>query len=300
VSGSLLENSMKYEKMSKLSIRDHPELNERWVQERIAEDPAILGLGDVILKDKERIQPRAGRLDLLFQEVEGNRRYEVEIQLGKTDESHIIRTIEYWDIERKRYPQYDHTAVIVAEEITSRFLNVISLFNGMIPLMAIQMNAVRLGDAVSLGFTTVLDLVRFGLVDEDEEVHEATDRTYWESRGTKATVAMADELLEIVRTFNPSLELKYNKFYIGLAKAGQPNNFVIFRPRKDAIRIEPRLQKTDVIEQKIEAAGLDVMDYDNRWGRYRIRLEKGGVKKHADVLRELFEAAYRDFGGGEA
>ena len=291
---------MKYEKMSKLSIRDHPELNERWVQERIAEDPAILGLGDVILKDKERIQPRAGRLDLLFQEVEGNRRYEVEIQLGKTDESHIIRTIEYWDIERKRYPQYDHTAVIVAEEITSRFLNVISLFNGMIPLMAIQMNAVRLGDAVSLGFTTVLDLVRFGLVDEDEEVHEATDRTYWESRGTKATVAMADELLEIVRTFNPSLELKYNKFYIGLAKAGQPNNFVIFRPRKDAIRIEPRLQKTDVIEQKIEAAGLDVMDYDNRWGRYRIRLEKGGVKKHADVLRELFEAAYRDFGGGEA
>ena len=49
-------------------------------------------------------------------------------QLGKTDESHIIRTIEYWDIERKRYPQYDHTAVIVAEEITSRFLNVIGLF----------------------------------------------------------------------------------------------------------------------------------------------------------------------------
>lgn len=56
-----------------------------------------------------------------------NGRYEVEVQLGSTDESHIIRTIEYWDIERKRYPQYDHTAVIVAEDITSRCLNVISL-----------------------------------------------------------------------------------------------------------------------------------------------------------------------------
>jgi len=44
--------------------------------------------------------------------------YEIEIQLGSTDESHIIRTIEYWDIERKRYPQYDHTAVIIAEDIT--------------------------------------------------------------------------------------------------------------------------------------------------------------------------------------
>jgi hypothetical protein len=126
---------LKYEKLSKLSIRSHPELSERWVQERIAEDPSILGLGDVILKDKERIQSGAGRLDLLLQEADANRRYEVEIQLGRTDESHIIRTIEYWDIERKRYPQYEHTAVIVAEEITSRFLNVIGLFNGTIPLM---------------------------------------------------------------------------------------------------------------------------------------------------------------------
>ena len=106
---------MKYEKLTKLSIRNHPELNERWVQERIAEDPSILGLGDLILKDKERPQAGAGRLDLLLQDADSSRRYEVEIQLGKTDESHIIRTIEYWDIERKRYPQYEHTAVIVAE-----------------------------------------------------------------------------------------------------------------------------------------------------------------------------------------
>ncbi len=65
-------------------------------------------------------------LDLLLQDPDTNRRYEVELQLGPTDESHIIRTIECWDIERKRYPQYDHCAVIVAEDITSRFLNVIS------------------------------------------------------------------------------------------------------------------------------------------------------------------------------
>ena len=291
---------MKYEKLTKLSIRNHPELSERWVQERIAEDPSILGLGDVILKDKERIQSAAGRLDLLLQEAAGNGRFEVEVQLGKTDESHIIRTIEYWDLERKRYPQYEHTAVIVAEEITSRFLNVIGLFNGTIPLMAIQMSAVQLGDAVSLIFTTVLDQVRFGLVDEDEEVHEVTDRTYWENRGSKATVAMADELLEVVRTLNPHLELKYNKFYIGLAKDGQPNNFVIFRPQKNAIRVEPRLQKTEATEAAVEAAGLDVMDYDNKWGRYRIRLQTADVKKHADVLRQLLEACYKESGGGDA
>ena len=59
----------------------------------------------------------------MLQDADGIERYEVEIQLGATDESHIIRTIEYWDIERKRYPQYNHTAIIIAEDITSRFLN---------------------------------------------------------------------------------------------------------------------------------------------------------------------------------
>ena len=128
----------------------HPEYSEKWVQGLIANDPAILGLGELVLKDKERIQPRAGRLDLLLQELETGRRYELELQLGATDEAHIIRTIEYWDIERRRYPQYDHCAVLVAEDITSRFLNVISLLNGQVPLIALQMSALQVGGSVTL------------------------------------------------------------------------------------------------------------------------------------------------------
>jgi hypothetical protein len=117
--------SLKYVKPERVSLENHPEYHEKWVQDRIAEDPLILGLGDLVLKDKERIQPRGGRLDLLFQDSESTTRYEVEVMLGSTDESHLIRTIEYWDVERKRYPQYEHYAVIVAEDITGRFLNVI-------------------------------------------------------------------------------------------------------------------------------------------------------------------------------
>ena len=124
---------MQHVKLRQIQLKNHPSLNERWVQDVIAEDPSILGIGDVVLKDKERVHRNAGRLDLLLQEADGHGRYEVEIQLGASDESHIIRTIEYWDIERKRYPQYDHTAVIVAEDITSRFLNVISHFQWSYP-----------------------------------------------------------------------------------------------------------------------------------------------------------------------
>ena len=283
---------MKYIKPDRIWLKDHPQLNEGWIRERIAEDPAILGLGDLILKDRERLQPRAGRLDLLLQDPETNRRYEVEVQLGRTDESHIVRTIEYWDIERKRYPQYDHCAVIVAEDITSRFLNVINLFNGFIPLIAIQMSVLQIGEQVALLFTKVLDELPLGLVDEDEEVQETADRAYWESRATKATVAMADALLEIISTFDPELDLKYNKFYIGLAKNDRPNNFAIFRPRKSSLRLEVRLEPSDELEQQVDEAGLDVMEYDKRSGRYRVRLTRPDIKAHAELLTELLKLAY--------
>ena len=285
-----------YIKAQPVSIKGHSCLSEAWVRDRIVEDPTILGLGDVEVKDVERILPKAGRLDLLLADPETEKRYEVELMLGATDESHIIRCLEYWDIERKRYPQYDHTAVIVAEEITSRFLNVIGLFNGTIPLMAIQMNAVQVGEVVSLLFTTVLDEVRLGRNDEDEEALETTDRAFWETRATKAMVGVVDEILEIIHEFAPGLELKYNKFYIGLAFQGMPNNFAIFVPRRNIVRLEVRLAKDDEVEQKLEASGVNVMEFDKRSGRYRIRLEKGDLKKHREMLRELCERAYFESG----
>lgn len=288
---------MEFAKFETISLKIHPHLTEVWVQDRIAEDPSILGLGDVILKDKERKQPRAGRLDLLLQDADASRRYEVEVQLGATDESHIIRTIEYWDIERRRYPQYEHTAVIVAENITSRFLNIVSLFNGMIPLIAIQMSCLKIEDKVGLMFTTVLDQMTLGLVDEDEETQEVTDRAYWTNRSTAKTVAMADEVLDLVKQFDPSLELKYNKFYIGLARNGQPFNVVTIRPKKGFIRFEPRLVMTSETQERIEGAGLDVMDYDSRWKRFRIRLKPGDVAKHKDMLAGLIKEAFDTYAG---
>ncbi len=283
---------MDYTKFEIVSIKTNPDIGESWVKTRIAEDPSILGLGDVVLKDAERPQTRAGILDLLLQDTEYNSRYEVEVQLGQTDESHIIRTIEYWDVERRRFPQYEHTAVIVAEDITSRFLNVISLFNGMIPLIAIQMKALQNGNKIGLMFTTVVNQMSLGLVGEDEEVSEAADRTYWEKRGTKKTVAIADELLELVQKHDKSLELKYNKFYIGLSKEGQPMNFVRFRPQKVLLRLEPKLKETPETSDFLESAGLDIMDYDKRWGRYRIRLKCGEVEKHRKVLEDVVERAF--------
>lgn len=284
---------VEFERAERLSLRAHPDLTEKWVQDLIADDPSILGLGDLELRQKERIQPRAGRLDLLLQDPDTKRRYEVELQLGGTDETHIIRTIEYWDIERKRYPQYDHCAVLIAEDITSRFLNVIALFNGTIPLIALQMQALKVAGKTTIIFTRVMDEMARGLIDEDEEAEAfPADRSWWERKASKATLHLVDQCLDMLRELDPSVDLKYNKHYIGLGRAGMPYNLVTFRPKKSTLTIEFKIPQTDDVDAIIEHAGVDKLEYSARWSLYRLRLTATDVKQKAAVISELMKLAH--------
>lgn len=283
-------------KLQTVSIRRSETLTEKWVQEQIADDPSIIGLGDLVLKDKERIQQGAGRLDLLLQDPESLKRYEVEIQVGATDESHLIRTIEYWDIERRRYPQYEHAAVIVAEEITSRFLNVIQLFNGHIPLIALKMTAYKVADEYALTFVKVLDELSFGLVDEDEDVSLPTDRSFWEKRGSKKTLQVTDGLLDIVQEVEPGATLNYNKHYIGLKVNGSAMNFVTFMPRKAHVIMTFRLPQTQEIDEELAETEVDTMPYDTGWKQYRLRISTKLAESEAEVVKNLAKKAHERYG----
>lgn len=285
-------------KLQSFSLRRSQSHNEKWVQEQIAEDPSLLGLGDLVLKDKERIQPRAGRLDILLQDPETLKRYEVEIQLGPTDETHLVRTIEYWDIERRRYPQYEHVAVIVAEEITSRFLNVIQLFNGHIPLIALKMTAYSIGDQVALTFVKVLDEMSFGLVDDDELPAEVTDRDFWTNqRASEKMLKLTDKLLEIVREVEPAASLNYNKHYIGLKVQNASMNFVQFMPRKAHVIMLFKIAQTAETDEILSESTLEPMKYDANWKLYRIRVDEALSPEERVVVRSLIQRAYFEYTG---
>lgn len=281
---------MEYVKPEIISLKNNSNFNEKWLQARIEEDPSILGLGELTFRDTEKILVGGGRLDTILYDPEDKRRYEVEIQLGKTDESHIIRTIEYWDLERKKNPQYEHCAVIIAEDITSRFLNVISLFNGFIPLIAIQVKALKIGDTISLFFTKVLDELKLDLLDEDS-VYEATDKSYWESKATKDSLKLTEKILSELKDSIGDYNLKFNKHYIGLEKNNIANNFVSFVPRKSVVIIHFKLEKVEEIDDLLENSDLDVLAYDKQWGQYRIRLKETDLKSNFDILKTLTEKA---------
>ena len=284
-----------------IPLKDSSEMNEKYIQEYIANDPSVLGLGDLMLKDKERIQPKAGRLDLLLYDPDPEneeRRYEVELQLGKTDESHIIRTIEYWDIERRRYPQYDHCAVIIAEDITSRFLNVIQLFNGHIPLIAIKMSAYKVEDKYAIIFTKVLDELKLAIDDGDDDDNGIFTRLYWENKSSKEIMTLTDEVLKIIQEFEPSISVKYNKHYIGLTRNGIAFNFARMFYKMKSIRLNFRLERSDEIDKLIEDNDIEFLGYDIKSNRYTIKLSEIVISDKREILKQLLEKSYKYFDKG--
>ncbi len=269
----------------KIYLKNNPEIKEDNIQQFIFDNPQVLGLGDLTPIRREKTQPAGGRLDILMAD-DNDTRYEIEIQLGATDPSHIIRTIEYWDNEKKRYPQYDHCAVIVAEEITGRFMNVIQLFNGSIPLIALQMQATKIGDDIQLSFVKVLDRISLG-TDEEEET-EPTDRNYWEKKSS--VLKYVDAIFKDVSQYAPGFELKYNKFYVGLAKNGTASNFIYFRPKKKFIYILAKCPETPERSELLDNSDLEWI-YGSRSRAYRIKINKLEDYKNN---KELIESFIRD------
>ncbi|MCY4653888.1 MAG: hypothetical protein OXC95_12075 [Dehalococcoidia bacterium] len=280
-----------------VGLKNHPDINEKWLQERLIENPDLLGLdGELEVRDSERGQPSGGRLDLLLADIESGIRYEVEIQLGDLDESHIIRTIEYWDIERRRYPQYEHIAVIVAEEVTGRFHNVISLLNsnGSIPLIAIQIKGVEVNGAFTLVATRVVDLIRLG-TDEEDDAGEPVDRSSWEAKASLDSLKIMDCLVEMVREVEPDVIPQYNKRNIGLEYNGQDKNFVRFVPRKKGnyVVTQFKIPQNEETTALLQESDLDILKYSSV--RYRVRIFQRDLHDARDVLLELIRTA-RDFG----
>lgn len=223
-------------------------------------------------------------------------RYETEIMLGRLDEAHIIRTIEYWDIERRRFPALQHRAVIVAEEITNRFFNIVSLLNQSVPIIAIQLSAFEVEGRIVLHFTTVLDLPE-PTGEEDEISGEKVDRAYWEKRSNAASLALVDNIISLVPTEAAPVRPTYNKQHIAVGTSGQ--NFLWLHPRKSASHAHMHLRlkgaDRDAMISKLEAARI----YSGAKGprEMKVRISESELDAHKELVSDLLrvcEANARD------
>ena len=266
-----------------LSIREAG-LDEYWLQQQIFDNPACLGLGDLDAIDKERRQSSGGRLDILLKDPEDDAMYEVEVMLGETDETHIIRTIEYWDNEKRRWPQRQHFAVLVAEHINRRFFNVIHLLSHSIPIIAIHASLLHVNGQRFLSFTKVLDT--YEEIDDGSSIEAQThNREFWAKKAAW-TLDAADALLNVAKEVIPDVAQTYLKHYVAL---GGKKNYVWLHKRSSGKSLVA-FRLSDIHWEKVE----ELLDTANivptrKKGSFMIVLDRQIIEAQQDVLRQVLD-----------
>ncbi len=287
---------LKYYKAKKIFLKSL-NLSEIWLQEKISEDPNILGLGNLELIRKERKQSSGGRIDFLFRNADTDTFYEVEVQLGKTDESHIIRTIEYWDIERRKNPSYDHRAVIIAEDITNRFFNVVYLMNRSIPIIAIQLNSLIVEDKIILDFTTVLDIYE----EQDNEIDLLNDETVseesWIRKVGSNSMEIAKSLIQMAKEIDNDIKHKFTIYRIPIETS--KGQCIWIRPRVNdfnRVTIKVNESKAESVKSQLERLGIfmKMKDYSG-FVKIDFNLTKDQLDQHKDFIRNIFQQTLASF-----
>jgi hypothetical protein len=269
--------------------------DELWLQSLIHKEPSLLGLGDLISVGREVRQRSGGRLDLVLADPQADIRYEVEIMLGATDESHIIRTIEYWDIESRRYPLKEHRAVIVAEEITNRFFNVIGLLSRSIPIIAIKLDALEIDGKLALSFTKVLDL--YESPEADDPISTATSAQSWVEYSNKESHEVFEKVVELLSSSGRKPRITYNADHI--AVGGLSKNFAWFRPtrknRHCTVDLRVGDANLDTVLQEFNTAGLDASQLSSN--AVRVRLASADLSAKAAMIKRVLDYAVAEGGG---
>lgn len=256
--------------------------DEAWLQDQIWENPACLGLGELDGVTKERAISSGGRLDILLKNPLDDSMFEVEVMLGETDPSHIIRTIEYWDLIKRKWPQRQHYAVLVAEKITKRYFNVIQILSNTVPLIAIQANIIKTENDTSLHFTKILDVYE---EPEDDITASGEDinESYWRKR-SEIALDTAKELLKITQDIYEDTSLGFNKYSITLTVGGY-NQMVIRKRSGKSVLISMRYgNKRDEIEAVLEDMEVP---YTDKHKQFHTQIPSTKVNEFKDNFREI-------------
>ena len=140
----------------------------------------------------------------------------------------------------------------------------------------------------------MMGISRISLANEDEDEDESaeiTDRSYWEKRSTPQMMKIIDRIFQDVSDITTNYELKYNKFYVGIAKDGVANNFISFRPKKQFIYFCIKLGEDEEITKQLEDKGFDA-SFVGRNKQYEIRFDSySKYEKHQEFIRSLVQMA---------
>jgi hypothetical protein len=267
--------------------------DEYWLQDIIYDDPSRLGLGNLIPVNKEKKQSNGGRLDILLKDPEDNNSmYEVEVMLGDTDPSHIIRSIEYWDNEKRRYPQRQHFCVLIAESFNRRYFNVIQILSLNVPMIAIQADLLEVNGEHILNFSKILDV--YVEPEDEEEINIVTEST-WNDKA-KWTLDTAKELFNMLSNETKNISLKYTQSYINIVvdrrnsyyfdKRTKPSSILWFNVKDE--------EKEEAIKTLLEKNNI-FFNFNNKYKDLSLTIDKNFIQDNKNIILQLHNLRYKEY-----
>ncbi|NLG19271.1 MAG: hypothetical protein GX556_18260 [Fibrobacter sp.] len=267
---------------NKISIRSAG-FDEYWLQSKICEDPSILTLGNLVQVSREKRQSSGGKLDILLMEPQYKNMYEVEVMLGETDPSHIIRSIEYWDIEKRKYPQRQHFSVLVAESFDRRYFNVIQILSLNVPMIAIQAELYEMENDYFLNFRTLLNV--YEEPEEEEPVEPASESTWKENANW--TLKTANKLISILSEIDKDITPGFTQSYIkiikngklvySLSKKAEPKSYYVFREKIEA--------NIDQIKSLLDSQNISYT-YD-KYYNFVLTIDESFIEKNKKAFQDI-------------
>lgn len=253
---------------------------ENFIRDQIMDEPEVLGLGKLIPVDRE-VSNENGSMDLLFMNDDQSVHYNVELQLGNADSSHILKTISYYLSEQRKYPDKKHRAVLIAEDFQGRWGDALRYIGVLMPYIAIKMHAIQVEeiDKPIIHFDIHMDTYR------QQEVEDASAEfgsEYWKRDKHRKRAYNAGLILA------KKLECPHvlTKHYVGLKVNNKNFYYINTRAQGDHISIDFSIN--DEMQEMIDAYKVKPvsMKVTSNWMYYKINASE--IEKYIPLFEDLY------------
>lgn len=276
-----------------INMRSHSEYNEAWLERQLIPDLSLLGLGSLKILSSQRSQKNGGRLDVIAEDRANESLYVIEFMLGQLDAGHLVRVLDYWLREKQRntHPDWDVIPVVVAEDVRdSRYYNVAQYLSTRLPLVAVEMTALRVGKRLILNCARLLD-GRDQLDAEAPDVESGDPKTEWKEKLTPECLRAILKIETVLRKIDSKLRLNWRQGFVGILAGNKVANFVYLVPKLKFIRMVARLyDESETWGKKLKAAGFELVGAPGKSVRFRMPFSFTGSQ--AKVIRGVIERAY--------
>lgn len=143
----------------------------------------------------------------------------------------------------------------------------------------------------SFGYEEEL-LINYSEAEPGEDEEESIGREYWVKKRNPEVVSLIEECEGLLKSKDPEIRLHFMKSYVGLSKDSRPQNFAIFVPKRNFLRVIVASGDPDKWVEVLKSRNLKSVAKGKWRSRVRFRLSHEDFAREKKIIEKLLFDAY--------